>query len=207
MAGPPPWEQAKHSLIHSMFVECLYVLGTGGSPMPASILQGFTEWRLVRQTSPPGFPGSGRAEHGASPLKSTGLLPTAFPGCSLLFSFCQGLTSAWFNGLASCGPSQLTPGMPLCAAWASLSLLMRFSNKAMPRWSLLRGTSGLQPGDPGSVGGRGCGEGGGLREHTFLSEEAQDPVGEGRPTARLGLWPPAGHWGIDPKPQALGLSL
>lgn len=35
--------------------------------------------------------------------------------------------------------------------------------------------------------------GGGLKEHTHLSEKAEDWMGEGRPAASLGLWPLAGH--------------
>lgn len=33
-----------------------------------------------------------------------------------------------------------------------------------------------------------------MKEHTFLSEKAEDWMGEGRPAPSLGLWPLAGHW-------------
>lgn len=66
--------------------------------------------RLVAPPGPGAFPS--QLEQGI-PFEPTSSLPTALPGHSLLFSFHQGLTSGWFNGLSSLGPSQLTPGMLL----------------------------------------------------------------------------------------------
>ena len=110
-ADPPPWEQATYSLVHLMFVECLHALALGARSLlrPSRHPLGLhLTPRTPRTRQGPPIP----AQHGASPFLVASVLPSPLLGCSLLFSFCEGLTSAWFHGLSCCGPSQLTPGMP-----------------------------------------------------------------------------------------------